>query len=157
MNEPITTDHAPALLPPTGRQSCWHGDLASLVGGERTCGRCGASISPRLAVSFEIVTPESSEDGDTAETGWESDPDGDLLEWDTDPESGESLASEATRLIGRFVEPSSTVFHPGIWYTDSDARQDRAYFEKGEDYRRSYHLIGFTESEQREVFDRVTA
>ena len=55
--------------------------------------------------------------------------------------------------IGKGAEPSSSRFHAGLWYSDIDPDRDYA---TGADERHSYHLEGFTEEEERAIFDEIT-
>ena len=52
-----------------------------------------------------------------------------------------------------FVEPSSYPgFHPHMWYTTSDPDEN---YRTGERTERSFHLHGWTEAEERAVYDDV--
>lgn len=95
----------------------------------------------RIKFTYDVVTPESAEQGDFAETGW-VDEDGIAIEPDAD-EDAVSLACDAiTRQCG-CVEPSSyPSWHAGVWYTSSDGEQD---YRTGEHTRYSAHLEGFSE------------
>lgn len=114
-------------------------------------------MSPSIKTTFEIVTPESAEQGDFAETGWV-----DKEGYDCSPEAFGEMEDTPVEVAMKFLsdngplEASSSHFHKGLWYTQSDARCDRAFFEKSEDYRESYRLDGFTEDQEREIFARVT-
>jgi hypothetical protein len=93
-----------------------------------------------IAVTYEIVTPESAEEGDAAERGWE------------DEQGAEYTLSEAIEKL-RGLEPSSTAFHPGVWYSDCDGDTD---YRTGEVKYLSYHLVDFSVEDQRAIFDAVT-
>ena len=47
-------------------------------------------------------------------------------------------------------EPSSSHFHPGVWYTAYEYNQD---YSTGAVENRSFHLKGYTEDEERRVFE----
>lgn len=98
---------------------------------------------PVIRITYEIVTPESAADGDVSERGW-VDEDGTAY---TTDEAIQFLAHDHS------VEPSSTQFHPGVWYSDLDAETD---WHTGAERRQSYHLKGFTESQQRRIYRAVT-
>ena len=92
-----------------------------------------------IRISYEVVTPESAEDGDVAERGWED-------------EDGEEHDVESAGRFLQGTEPSSSHFHEGIWYTDVDGDVD---FTTGAETRRSYHLSGFSVDEQGQIFTEV--
>jgi hypothetical protein len=96
----------------------------------------------RIRTTYEVVTPESAEHGDVAESGW-LDEEGTLY----------SVRDACRKLQG--CEPSSSQFHPGLWYIgagDSD-------YSDGSETRESYHLVAcdWSEARQREVYCHVTA
>lgn len=78
-----------------------------------------------IRTTFEVVTPESAEEGDAAERGWVD-------------ETGErhTVAGAIRELEG--CEASSSAFHPGIWYTEAEGTTD---YETGAVTTRSYHLV----------------
>lgn len=134
----------------------------------RTCVECGALVKPAIAVTFDVVTPESAADGDIASSGWDTAPDGDEIDWDTDAdgtsddgsETETSLVAAAVKYIrysaGAVEASSYPRWHRGTWYRECDPRQDRDHFERGIDRFRSYHLRGFTEGELRAIFAELT-
>ena len=91
-----------------------------------------------IRTTYEIVTPESAEDGEAAESGWK------------DENGMHYTVQEAIRLL-EGSEPSSSSFHPGIWYTQ---RGDTDYRTGGEESD-SYHLVNWPEKLQRKVYDAV--
>lgn len=106
----------------------------------------------RVIVSYyETWSPEDVEIGDTDDKGeldaWEVEVD----EYDRE-EGLDHTDIAADYLIDKGVsEPSSSHFHPGIWYTmygDSD-------FRTGDRTNESYHLKGFSEDEEKEVYEKV--
>lgn len=111
-----------------------------------------------VKVTFQITTPESAAAGDFAETGW-IDEEGSSVEPDRwDLESGVTAVDKAVELIleNGPVEASSSRFHPGVWFTQTNPTQNRDFFENGVEETHSFHLEGFTVEEQREVFRRVS-
>lgn len=91
-----------------------------------------------IRVSYSVVTHESAEVGDCAETGW------------VDETGTEHTLREAVGLL-RGMEPSSTSYHKGVWYSNPDhsedfltgARTERAYHIDADErfQRRLYHLV----------------
>ena len=109
----------------------------------------------RIRISYDVVTPESAEIGDFAETGWENeegvciDPDDCYVE-----EAGSELAAVvacAVDTIGNGVEASDyPTCCPGhTWYTDSDGDVD---YDDGSEKRLSYYLDGFSEEEELAIY-----
>lgn len=118
-------------------------------------GMFGASPSgPHIKVSYSIVTPESAEDGDYAESGWEDEEGMDMTPDQYDVEEGLTAVDKAVsnlRAAGA-VEPSSSQFHKGVWYSDGGSDDYRT----GERTERNYHLRNFTEEQERAIFDQIT-
>jgi len=48
-------------------------------------------------------------------------------------------------------EASASHFHPGVWYSTEWSTTD---YRTGEQEERNYHLVGFTEEQEREVFEK---
>lgn len=97
----------------------------------------------RIRTTFEVVTEESAAEGDAAERGWVD-------------EEGEVLGVEAAIRWLRDkgpLEPSSSQFHKGIWYSSEPVPT----LENGEWYQEAYHLAGFTEAQQRRIYEGVVA
>ena len=104
-------------------------------------------------VYFARVTPESAEDGDFSETGVVDE--GISLEPDEDErEDGLTAVDLAVKLLKHegATQPSSTHFHKGIWYASGF---EVVSYRTGEEEERTFHLKGFTEREEREVFNEV--
>lgn len=96
----------------------------------------------RIAISYETVTPGAEDDDQSeVETGW----------IDEEGVVADDL-EDAVRLLRHegSLEPSSTVFHEGLWYTQSDAVED---YRTGARSRRAFHLRGFSAQQQRLVYD----
>jgi hypothetical protein len=108
---------------------------------------------PRLIkTTYEVVTPESAAEGEAAETGWEDEA-GQLIEPDEyDIEEYESefaaVVALACRAMG-FVQPSSSRWHRGVWYTDIEPDMDYA---TNAETSNSFHLEGFTPAEELAIF-----
>ena len=119
-------------------------------------GNAGYAGPRRIATTYDVVTPESAEAGDYAERGWD-DEEGESMEPDEyDLEEKLSAVDKAARwLLDRgALEASSSHYHSGIWYTQSDPEIDYA---TGAERRQSYHLKGFSEEEERMIHGKVTA
>lgn len=76
--------------------------------------------------------------------------------WEFDPEdSAESRVEQAIKFLRRnaYSGPSSSEFHPGIWYSWVDPQQDSS---TGIIRTESAHLEGFTAEEEAEIFRQIT-
>jgi hypothetical protein len=107
-----------------------------------------------IFTSYEIITPESVEVGDYAETGWE-DEEGQSMEPDKfDLEEGKTPVDLAVEFLVNNgpQEASCSHFCIDVWYSGSPEQN----FSNGEETTYSYHLVGFSEEEQQQIFDRVT-
>jgi len=113
-------------------------------------------MSRRITITFDVVDEESAAQGDFAETGWideegvEITPD----EYDLDDADGDEIAAvvelaKKTILQNGCVEPSSSQFHTGVWYTQVDCPM-------GEE-RYSFHLNDFLPEEEEAVYNAITA
>jgi hypothetical protein len=100
---------------------------------------------------FETVTPESAEDGDFADSGEyeHASPDQDDLE-------DQAVTDWAVDYLIRegVIHASSSSFHVGIGYLTGSSVQN---YRTGEEISYSFHLDGFSEVEQREVYDSLKA
>ena len=106
----------------------------------------------RIRITYTITEEESAAEGDYEETGWENEA-GVLVEPDEyDIEEGRTAVDNAVRFLknSNVSEPSSSQFHPGVWYTAYDEPM-----EIGGLRDRSFHLSGFTEEEELEIFNRM--
>jgi hypothetical protein len=116
--------------------------------------RRGSKGIPSIRTTYDIVTEESAAHGDVAERGW-IDEEGEVMEPDADEEAegitAVSLAVKFLRDAGG-IYPSSSGFHPGVWYSN-EAEQD---YRTGEWETRSYHLVNFTTEEQKEIYEALT-
>ena len=98
----------------------------------------------RIKITYAQITPESASEGNFSETGWE-DKEGVPVE----------TAMEALWLLRNegACEASSTEFYKGIWYSTGFGTIDSA---DGTEEERSFHLYGFTECEERVIWNEVT-
>lgn len=95
-----------------------------------------------IKTTYDLTTFESAERGDFAETGWE----------DKVGQAFNSVKEAIEWLREKGIEePSSSVFHPGIWYSGVPEIDCRS----GNSYRLSFHLSGFSKSEQEEVYESI--
>ncbi len=102
-----------------------------------------------IGITYAVITPESAEQGDFAEIGWEQEP--------------EQWAPGMLRDIledWRFyhVEASSSEFQPGDWWTAYNVTEGSAhYYETGEEQSRSLYIEGATASTLRRINRLLTA
>lgn len=111
---------------------------------------------PRISISFETVSyGEEGEDPDV-QTGWIDEEGVDIVPSDEGDSFDERIVNGAVEFLRdemNGIEPSSSSWHQGVWYTDSASDEN---FVTGENTSRSYHLDGFTENQQRAIFDELT-
>ena len=125
----------------------------------------------KILTTYEIWTPEDVEAGDTDERGW-IDEEGYAFvpdKWDYEEFIEEEELPENTShadikdavvavlalnfLKDAYVQqPSSSHFHPGIWYTNYDHDED---YRTGGKEQRSYHLDGFTPEQEEYIFTEL--
>jgi hypothetical protein len=108
-----------------------------------------APVNYTMSVTYEIITPESAEDGEAAEQGFE--------EEDT---PYDSLADMIDRLLS---ENLSVIFNSdggrresadkNTWYT-TESSQD---YQTGEWESKSFHPKGITDEEAKIIFDSIAS
>ena len=113
-----------------------------------------AGPDKRIRITYSRTTPESAEQGDFSETGWINQEGEDMTPDLYDIEEGKTAVDKAVEFLKNegVIEPSSSDFHPGNWYSTEWQNVD---MRTGEDEERSYHLVGFTPEEEKEIYDRV--
>lgn len=111
-------------------------------------------VRPRVAVTFSQTTPESSAQGDTSKTGWIDEEGEDMTPDSFDYEEGLSAADLAVKFLQKEGAnyPSSSHFYPGVWYATDYHTID---YRTGTDEERCFHLLDFSEAEEREVWDKL--
>lgn len=110
--------------------------------------------SPRITITYDLVTPESAEEGDTAENGWIDEEGEDMFASAEDRENGIECTDHAVKFLrdNGATEPSSSAFHVGIWYS-SEGETDTI---SGNVETRAYHLKGFTPEQEKKVYEQIT-
>lgn len=108
----------------------------------------------RIRISYALYTPESIANGDAEEHGW-IDKEGVPIELDEFAiEDGLTITDVAARYLYDewAIEPSGDPWHPGVWYI---ARRTEKLLAADcyTDYH--YHLVGFTEEEERQIFEKL--
>lgn len=123
------------------------------VGGRELMMQDSGGPKKMLSITFDRITPESAERGEPEESGYE-DEGREIKADEIDLENGETDASLAAKeIIDRgSVEPSSTSFHPGVWYTTIDPDRD---MRDGSETYYSFHLKGFSPEEEEQIFKMV--
>lgn len=109
----------------------------------------------RIVSTYHTITPESSEQGDYADSGWE-DEEGVIVEPDEiDKEDGITVADKAADFLWHkgATEMSSSDWHEGMWYSTGW----ESNYRTGEEKELNYHLRGFSAEEEREVHDLMRA
>lgn len=113
------------------------------------------SDHPVVRITFTRTTPESVEQGDFSETGWIDGEGVDMTPDEVDREEGLTAVDKAVKFMRNegAIEPSSTAFHPGVWYSTEFSVID---YGTGEEEERSFHLDGFSPEEEREIYEKMT-
>lgn len=93
-----------------------------------------------LTTTYEVVTPESAEQGDVEDSGIKSEEDYD------------NLYDIVEILLRHGVEASSSSFDPHVWYSEMDGDTD---YRTGAETRLSYHIEGASDLELKQVYDSV--
>ena len=114
---------------------------------------------PKITTTYQVITPESVEHGDYEETGWINEEGVDMTPDEYDIEEGLTAVDKAVEFLKYegANEASSYPFCCGTWYTQSEPICDRAYFEEGREETHSFHLEGFSEAEEKAIYERVMA
>lgn len=114
---------------------------------------------PRIAATFERVTPGPGDSEDDYETGWEDEEGVEVTPEIDEDEDALDYVAPAVRFLRRegASEPSSTNWQPppvAIWYSQVDANQN---FRTGVTTRLSFHLRNFTPDEERAIFEQMSS
>lgn len=113
-------------------------------------------LPPRITISFNRTTPESSENGEFSESGW-TDEDGVEMTPDKwDQEEGLTVVDKAVEFLWKegATQHSSSSFDEDGWY--STGWQTKNY-GTGEDEECNYHLEDFTQEQKRQIYDNLMA
>jgi hypothetical protein len=111
-------------------------------------------MPPRITITFSRTTPESAEQGDFSESGWIDEEGVDMAPDEFDREEGLTATDKAAKYLydEGATEASSSQFHPGLWYSSGWSTVN---YRTGEEEERNFHLVGFTEEQEREVYDKL--
>lgn len=113
--------------------------------------RAPESLGPRICISYEIITRASAASGEAEEAGWIDEEGVSMSPDEYDLEEGITAVDKAVRLLrSEGVEPSSNGFAPGMWYTHYEQQQTSGEWEN-----RSFHLKGFTEAQERAIYEEL--
>jgi hypothetical protein len=109
----------------------------------------------KIVTTYQIVTPESAEQGDFADQGWENEEGESMLPDQYD--EGITAVDKAVKFLqdNGGSEPSSSQFNYGVWYSTPDSDHNNDYFTKGIEKYYSFHLKGFTPEEEKAIFDKM--
>lgn len=111
-----------------------------------------------ITTSYHVVTDESAEHGDFEETGWVNQEGESMMPDEFDIEEGITAVEKAIEFLKDMggLEASCYPFEKGCWYTTTDPLETKEFFEEGKRKFHSFHLNGFSEKEQREIYNEVT-
>ena len=73
----------------------------------------------RIATTYQIITPESAEQGDYDSQGWEDEEGESMIPDQYDAEDGITAVDKAVKFLKNNGgnEPSSSQFNTGVWYS----------------------------------------
>ena len=110
----------------------------------------------RITVTYSTITPESAESGDFDDTGWVDEEGIEIALDKWDRADGLTIAKKAAKILrdAGAIEPSSSAPGRGTWYSTGFTTSD---YQTGEEREESYHLKGFSPTEEREIYKLVTA
>lgn len=91
----------------------------------------------KYGITYQLVTPESAENGDFEDTGWER---------EYAVEELQDILQDAVNRYGIY-EPSGSPVHGGVWWSSVSPDTDRDYFEKGHEKYYSLHITNVDGSE----------
>jgi hypothetical protein len=102
----------------------------------------------RIEVYYDRTTPESVDAGDFSESGQYT-----SIDIEPDPEYEETVVDVAIgELENKVISASSSEWHPGIWY---QGEWGVVSYETGEEESNTYHLKGFTQEQEQEIYDTL--
>lgn len=103
-----------------------------------------------IKIAYAHYAPNS--EGDAYDRGWEDEDGHEIVIDEWDAEEGLTVAEKAARYLQSegVTETSSSRYHPGVWYISTT--ED---IHDGDTIERTFHLNGFTDSEEQEIFKLV--
>lgn len=106
-----------------------------------------------IRTTYQIITPESAENGDYAEEGFEDEEGENMIPDDWEYEE-KTVVEKAVDFItdSGYVSPSNHPFMIDTWYSTITPEEN---YESNEEKYYSYHLYGFTKEEQKEIYIRI--
>jgi len=107
-----------------------------------------------IRTTYQTITPESAENGDYADQGWENEEGENMIpdNWKYDEQTVVEKSVDFLEYNGAYTT-SNSKFWIDTYYSTSSPELD---YSTGEEKYYTFHLYGFTEIEQKEIFDRIT-
>ena len=106
-----------------------------------------------IQTTYETITEESAKNGDFADCGWEDQEGISMMPDKYDIEEGINTIDLAVKYLKENgpMEASANFFHQGIWYIHYSEMD----VHSGEYKNLSYHLKGFSELEEKAIFEKM--
>lgn len=107
-------------------------------------------VNKRITCTYQIVTPESAEDGDYAEQGWENEAGESMVCDDYDIEEGITPVNKAVEYLKKhYANPvgSGNIDHYETYPEEN--------YETGAETTYNYFLNGFTTEEEQEIYKKM--
>lgn len=144
----------PKNLKVDGNLECYVNEIETIPNDIQVGGSI-ANKAKLILTTFQTVTPESAEDGDFADQGWIDDVGENVIPDQYESEDGITAVDKALDFLENkgANEPSSSHFHPNIYYSTNDPETN---YRTGEETYYTLSLKGFTEKEEEEIFNRMT-
>lgn len=120
--------------------------------------RRGSRLRPRILVSFRKTIPQGEDEYPEEESGWIDETGHSCVPDEYDRDEGLTAVDLAVKFMKKegAGEASSSHFHKGIWYSTYPSQWTHDHFTTGTDESHDFHLKGFTEAQEREIFRRMT-
>lgn len=109
-----------------------------------------------ITTTYYTITPESAENGDFEDQGWEDEEGESMIPDEYDIEDNITVVNKSVEFLKNkkyTTEPSSNQFYVGLSYSTPDPDIN---YSTGEETYYTCHLNGFTPEEEYEIWKKMT-